>query len=403
MLGKHEVLDLDNARHSVFGVAKKLQAHGACVFGHAVHHPARAGDQAVASFFLNARKTTQKLVSDVLAKAFLAERLAGNVEPLRADRRLAVGLEVLQLKTGQLGIMDLSHVVVKSCDFQPFGLRSHHAPTGQVVQRRAPQHGFFATRVHGNVATNTGRFGRGRVHCKDKTGALGGLRHPLGDHTRFCPDRAHLMVQAGQLAHFDFGHRLQLFGVDHHTLPGQWNGAAGVAGATAARDDGQAQLDATLDQVRHLGFGVGCQHHKRVFHTPVGRVSDMADAAQPVKFDVVFGGEFDQHFLRLAPQRGGFDKIDIKRLHCLLRSHQQQPDQGITLGIGFRCTAFLHFMQTMLQGFHQKHPAFRVVQQVILQIRVALHHPDVAQHLVQHAGGPPGAPLITQFVEPAPG
>ena len=93
LLGKHEVLDLDDAGHRVLGVAEELQAHGARVRRHAVHHPARAGDQAVAAFLLDAGQAAQELVGHVLAQAFLAEGLAGNVQPLGAHQRLAAGLE----------------------------------------------------------------------------------------------------------------------------------------------------------------------------------------------------------------------------------------------------------------------------------------------------------------------
>ena len=47
--------------------------------------------------------------------------------------------------------------------------------------------------------------------------------------------------------------------------------------------------------------------------------------------------------------------------------------------------------------------ALRVVQQVVLQVGIALHHPDVAQHLVQHARRAAGAALLAQAVEHLPG
>jgi len=43
-----------------------------------------------------------------------------------------------------------------------------------------------------------------------------------------------------------------------------------------------------------------------------------------------------------------------------------------------------------------------VGEQVVFQIRVALHHPDVAQHLVKHPRRPPGDALAAQFVEDRP-
>jgi hypothetical protein len=41
----------------------------------------------------------------------------------------------------------------------------------------------------------------------------------------------------------------------HRALPGQRHGAAGVAGAAAARDDGQAQFDAARHEAGDLRLG----------------------------------------------------------------------------------------------------------------------------------------------------
>jgi predicted TIM-barrel fold metal-dependent hydrolase len=57
----------------------------------------------------------------------------------------------------------------------------------------------------------------------------------------------------------------------------------------------------------------------------------------------------------------------------------------------------------MVKRIHQQAAAFRVVQQIVLQVGVALHHPDVAQHLVQHAGRAAGAALVAQLVQRIPG
>jgi hypothetical protein len=86
---------------------------------------------------------------------------------------------------------------------------------------------------------------------------------------------------------FDLGHGFELFGVDDRALPRQRDRAAGVAGAAAARDDGQAQFDAGLDQAGHFGFGVGREDHERVFDAPVGGVGDVRDAREAVELDVV--------------------------------------------------------------------------------------------------------------------
>jgi hypothetical protein len=50
--------------------------------------------------------------------------------------------------------------------------------------------------------------------------------------------------------------------------------------------------------------------------------------------------------------------------------------------------------QAVLQGIHQQLATRRIVQQIVLQIRIALDHPDVAQHFVEHAGRTACAALL---------
>lgn len=86
-----------------------------------------------------------------------------------------------------------------------------------------------------------------------------------------------------------------------------------------------------------------------------------------------------------------------------MRRAQQLTHQGVALGVGAGVAALLHLGQAMVQGLDQQGAALGVVQQIVLQIRVALHHPDIAQHLVQHAGGAAGAALLAQLVQQLPG
>ena len=213
-LGEHEVLDLDDRGHAQGRVAEELQAHRAGVLGHAVHDPAAAGDQAVAAFLLDAGQARQELVGDVFPQAFLAEGAAGDVELFGAQVRLAVGCVVVQLEAGHLDVVDLAQVVVDANHFQPFGVGRDHAPRGQVVERGAPQHGFLAAGVHGDVAAHARGLGRGRVHGEHIAGALGRIGHALGDDARTRPDGGHLVLHAGQVDQLDLGHRFELLGVD---------------------------------------------------------------------------------------------------------------------------------------------------------------------------------------------
>ena len=106
-------------------------------------------------------------------------------------------------------------------------------------------------------------------------------------------------------------------------------GAAGVAGAAAARDDGQAEFDAALDQAGHLGLGVGRQHDEGVLDPPVGRVGHVRDARQAVELDVVLRRDAAQH-ARGAPaqRRPSRRTASAKRCTAAVARRQQFADEA---------------------------------------------------------------------------
>ena len=79
--------------------------------------------------------------------------------------------------------------MVQTYHLQPLRIWGDHAPAGQVVQRRAPQHRFFAACIHGDIAADAGGFSGGRVDRKHKTGLLSGIGDALGDHASFGGNR----------------------------------------------------------------------------------------------------------------------------------------------------------------------------------------------------------------------
>ena len=384
---------------------EKLQTHGAGVRWHAVQYPTSAGDQTVAAFFLHTGQAAQKFVGDVFAQTGFAKTAARYVETLGTQRRDAVGFKVTQLETGHVGIVDLAEVVVDSHHLQPQRIRRDHAPAGQVVQCGAPQNCFFTACIHSDIAAYARGFSRCRVDRKHQTGGFGGVSHSLSDHTGFCPQRGRGLRQARQHHGFHGVHGGEFFGVDDHALPGQGNRAAGVAGAAAARHDGQTEFDTGFDQTRHFGFAIRGEHHKRVFDPPVGGIGHMRHPAHGIELDIVLSGAFTQHFLRFFTQTLDLVKLCGKLRHRHLRGGQQTSDRGIALDIGcaLLLASELHVIEPVAQGLDQQAAARRVVQQIVLQIRVALHHPNVAQHLKQHARRAAGASLKPQTLEHGPG
>ena len=371
--------------------------------GHAVQDPTCAGDQTITAFFLNAWQTGQEFVGDVFAQAFFAEHRTGNVQAFLTDQGGAVGLEIFQLKAGHFHIMDLAQVVVQARHFQPLCVGRDHAPAGQVVEGSAPQHGFFTASIHGNVAANATGFSRRGVNRKDPASVLCGISHTLRDHAHFGPNGGHFFVETRQLQHLNARQGFEFFSVDDRTVPSERHSAAGVASTTPTRNDGQAQGKATFDQIGHLGLCVGGKHHEGIFDAPVGGVSHVTDTRQGIEFDVVFGGQFAQGFLRFATQcRHGREGL-IKAGHRLFGQHQQLAHQAIAQSIGIWRAALLHLAQAVLQSLDQQFAAVGVVEQVILQIGVALNHPNVTQDLVQHAGRTARAALIAKLVQKIPG
>jgi hypothetical protein len=241
------------------------------------------------------------------------------------------------------------------------------------------------------------------IDREHEAAALGGVGHALRDHARLGPDRRHRLGMAGDGDALDLGHRLELLGVDHRALPGQRDGAAGVAGAAPARDDGQAQFDATLDQDRHLGLGVRREHHERVFDAPVGGVRHVRDARHAVELDVVLARVAAQQALGARPQCGRLGEGGVEAPHGSLGRQQQLAHEAVALRVAARVAALFNFVQAMVQGFHQQLAPLGVVQQVVLQVGIALDDPDIAQHLVQHARGAAGAALLAQPVQDFPG
>ena len=316
---------------------------------------------------------------------------------------LQAGIEVAQLEAGHLHVVDLAQVVVQAHHLQPLGFGRHHLPAGQVVQRRAPQHGLLATGVHRDVAADAAGFGRGGVDGEHMAGGLGGVGHALRHDAGFAGDGGHRVRHAGQADHLDPPQRLELLGVDDRAFPRQRHGAAGVAGAAATGNDRQAEFDAAFHQAGHLGFGVGREHDKGVLDAPVGGVRDVRDPRQAVELQVVLGGVPAQHLARRLAQIPHRAEMRGKGLDGLARFGQQLAHQSVALRVLVGAAALGHLTQPVVQRFDERLPPLGVVEQVVFQVGVALHHPDVAQHLVQHARRTAGAALTTQLQQQFPG
>ena len=275
------ILDLDDRRDRIAGLAEELQAHCARVAWHAVKHPARRSDQAIAAFFLDPGKSCEKLVGHILAKPGLAKARPVNLDDLAAQQVLPGGMraiEPLELEAHKPRLVYLAEVVIQAGDVKPVAIGIHHAPPGEVIQCRAPQHSLLAAGIHGDVAAHARCLGRGRIDREHEARVLGSLGDPLGDDPGARPHRGDRGLHPRQRANLDRAELVEFFGIDDDGFPGQGDRAARVAGTAATRNDREPELDATAHQAGDLVLGIRGQDDKGILDPPIGGVGDMGDA-----------------------------------------------------------------------------------------------------------------------------
>ena len=300
-------------------------------------------------------------------------------------------LEILELEPGARCVVDLAEVVLEALDLEPFALRRDHAPPHQVVDRRAPQHRLLAAGVHRDVAADARGVGRGRVDGEHQAGVVRKLHHALGHYAGACAHRRLRTRHAGELEVLDRAEALELFGVDDRGAARQRDDAAGIAGAAAARNDGQAQAGELFDHEGYLVLGIRREHHERHLDAPVGGIGHVRDAGEAVEQDVVAprdAGEAPQH---LGAQRARGGELFLETIDRLAGELEQPRDLEVT------GAPRLDLAQAAAHAAERLLAPLRPVEELVLEVRIALDRPDLAEHLVEHARGAPGATLFPQL------
>ena len=150
----------------------------------------------------------------------------------------AVVLQRVHIKQCGFFIVDFAEIVAHAFNFQPLPLRVHHFPPRQIVQRGAPQHGFFAARVHGDIAADARSIRRSGVHRKHPTRRVRRFFHAPRNHARAAANNRMLAIQPRQFHQLNAVVFIQFFGVDDSRHCIQRHRPARVARAAAARDNG---------------------------------------------------------------------------------------------------------------------------------------------------------------------
>ncbi len=392
------VSDFDDGRHRIPHLAEELQAYGAHVRRHSMQNEARRGDDAVAAFLLYARQAVQPFIGDVLAEAGLAKCVAGDFQNFGfTARRAAVGLEARQSEARGLDGVDLAEVVVETLDFEPAGVRHHHAPPREIVETGAPQHRFLAAGIHRDVAADGRSVGRRRIAREHQAGRVRRLHRAFGDDTGATAQRRHRLRQTGQGHVLHFAERFELFGVDHRRVPDQRDCATGIAGAAAARNDRKPELDAGIDDRGDLVLGVGMDNDERILDAPVGSIGHVRHPRQSVELDVVPARDASDAPQYSFAQCGRFIEFLLEAVHRAVSGRQQL--RHVILPV---LAPRLDLLQPLAHRRDQRRAPLRIGQQVILQVRIARHHPEVAQHFVKHPRRTAGAALVAQLAQHLP-
>ena len=57
----------------------------------------------------------------------------------------------------------------------------------------------------------------------------------------------------------------------------------------------------------------------------------------------------------------------------------------------------IHLGEPVVEGPNELAATFGILEKIVLQVGIALDHPDVTNHLVEHLGRATGAPLLPQL------
>ena len=136
----------------------------------------------------------------------------------------------------------------------------------------------------------------------------------------------------------------------------------------------------------------------------------MRYARHTIKFNVVTSGIPTEHAAGAATQLTHTVEIGREFFHRLPRQFDQRRHMLLTL-LDFRLDGVIilrhhatpiNLIQSVIQRIDQCLAARWVVEQIVLQIGVALYHPDVAQYLVQHACRTPRLAQAAQLGDQVP-
>ena len=154
-------------------------------------------------------------------------------------------------------------------------------------------------------------------------------------------------------------------------------------------------------------------HHERVFDSPIGGVGHVRNAGESIEGNIVAARDFEQSPFNLLAEVPSVREFLLERVYRAMGALQKFND---FVGTRFKLvilqrfrvclidhTALFNLSQPVAHRLRNRVAALGIVEHVFLQIRVALHHPDITQHFVQHACAAPGFAFAAQILKHVPG
>ena len=131
----------------------------------------------------------------------------------------------------------------------------------------------------------------------------------------------------------------------------------------------------------------------------------MRDARESIEGDGIAAGVATQPAPRLVAQPTGaietLVEIDYRAACC----SEQLTDLAVALALGraeVGVATLVDLAEPVSERLDEEPTASRVVEQVIFEVGVALHRPDVAEDFIEHARRAAGASFAAQFIEHRP-
>ena len=197
----------------------------------------------------------------------------------------------MNVKFSGFDFVDAAKIVTHTFDANDLTFNVHHLPPGKVVDGRPPKGGLLAARINGDVASNTARVSGRWINGKNEACCGRSFFNTARHAARTTFNHGVLTFNAREFTHHRATMTVELFHIDDGTHFVKRHGATRIACPTRARNNCELQFKKCTYQRRNFFFTIGEDHHERVFHTPVGRISDVGHTGKTVKTNI--GGRCD--------------------------------------------------------------------------------------------------------------